>query len=182
MQAGANYVSTLINAVMCGQTNSPPSGTCTPGPSWNDSIFLLTFDEPGGFYDHVPPQPTVNPDGILPKDLFSNDPCFGATAPGTVCDFSYTGYRIPLVVVSPYAKKNFVSHQVRDTTAIIKLIETRFGIASLTQRDAAQVGIDDPNTGFLDFNTAPWRTPPVLPAQTVLGQSACYVNPPPTSP
>jgi phospholipase C len=86
------------------------------------------------------------------------------------------------VVVSPYAKKNFVSHQIRDTTAIIKLIETRFGVASLTQRDAAQVGMDDPNTGFLDFNTAPWRTPPVLPAQTVLGQSACYVNPPPTSP
>lgn len=182
MQAGANYVSALINAVMCGQSNSPPSGTCTPGASWNDSIFLLTFDEPGGFYDHVAPQPTVNPDGVLPVDLFSNDPCYGATVKGTICDFSYTGYRLPLVVVSPYAKKNFVSHQIRDTTAIIKLIESRFGVSALTQRDAAQVGMDDTNTGFLDFNTAPWRTPPVLPAQTVLGQSACYVNPPPTSP
>jgi phospholipase C len=182
IQAGANYVSMLINAVMCGQNNSPPSGTCTPGKSWQDSAFIFTFDEPGGFFDHVAPQPTVNPDGIQPVDLQPNDPCFGATTPGTVCDFSYTGYRVPLVVVSPYTKKNFVSHEVRDLTAIIKLIETRFGLPALTKRDAAQVGMDDLKTGFFDFNTAPWRTPPILPAQTVLGQSACFVDPPPTSP
>jgi phospholipase C len=183
IQAGANYVSTLINAVMCGQNDSPPSGSCTPGKSWQDSAFIVTFDEPGGFYDHVPPQPTVNPDGIQPVDLFSNDPCFGATTPGTICDFSYTGYRVPVIVVSPYAKKNFVSHEVRDTTAIIKLIESRFGLSNLTLRDKAQTGMDDIKTGFFDFNTAPWRVPPAnLPAQTVLGQSACYVDPPPTSP
>ena len=181
IQAGTNYVSTLINAVMCGQ-NSPPSSACTPGKSWQDSAFVLTFDEPGGFYDHVAPQPTVNPDGIQPVDLKPNDPCFGATTPGTVCDFSYTGYRVPLVVVSPYSKKNFVSHQVRDLTAILKLIETRFNVHTLTARDKAQVGMEDATSGFFDFNTAPWRTPPTLPAQTVLGQSACFVDPPPTSP
>jgi phospholipase C len=182
IQAGANYVSTLINAVMCGQ-NSPPSGGCTPGKSWQDSVFVLTFDEPGGFFDHVAPQPTVNPDGIQPVDLQPNDPCFGATTLGTICDFSYTGYRVPLVVVSPYAKKNFVSHRMRDTTAIIKLIERRFGLSNLTLRDKAQVGMDDATSGFFDFNTAPWRIPPTnLPAQTVLPQSACFVNPPPTSP
>lgn len=181
IQAGANYVSTLINAVMCGQ-NSPPGSACTPGKSWQDSAFIFTFDEPGGFFDHVAPQPTVNPDGIQPVDLQPNDPCFGATTPGTVCDFSYTGYRVPLVVVSPYSKKNFVSHDVRDLTAIIKLIETRFGIANLTKRDKAQIGMDDVKSGFFDFSTAPWRTPPVLPPQTVLPQSACFVDPPPTSP
>ncbi|HJT72242.1 MAG TPA: alkaline phosphatase family protein [Terriglobales bacterium] len=182
MQAGANNVSTLINAVMCGE-NAPPSGSCTPGASWNDSVFILTFDEPGGFYDHVPPQPTVNPDGIAPVDLFPNDPCFGATTPGTICDFSYTGFRIPLVVVSPYARKNFVSHQVRDTTAILKLIETRFNLSALTKRDAAQVPMDDQQTGFFDFDNVPWRTPPSnLPAQIRLPGSACFVNPPPTSP
>jgi phospholipase C len=182
IQAGANYVSTLINAVMCGQNDSPPSGTCTPGKSWQDSAFILTFDEPGGFFDHVAPQPTVNPDGIQPVDLQPNDPCFGATTPRTICDFSYTGYRVPLVVVSPYARKNFVSHQVRDLTAILKLIETRFGLSNLTLRDKAQAGMDDATTGFFDFSTAPWRTPPILPPQTVLGQSACFVDPPPTSP
>lgn len=182
MQAGANFASMAINAVMCGQ-DSPPSGTCTPGPSWADSVFVFTFDEPGGFYDHVPPQPTVNPDGILPVDLFSNDPCFGAETPGTICDFAYTGYRIPLIVISPFAKANFVSHQVRDTTSIIKLIETRFNLPALTKRDAAQVGMDDPTTGFFDFVNAPFKTPPSnIPAQTVLGQASCFVDPPPTSP
>jgi phospholipase C len=183
IQAGADYVSRLINAVMCGQIDSPPSSTCSPGKSWQDSAFVLTFDEPGGFFDHVAPQPTVNPDGIQPVDLQPNDPCFGATTPGTVCDFSYTGYRVPLVVVSPYSKKNFVSHQVRDLTAILKLIETRFGLSNLTKRDLAQTGMEDPTSGFFDFSTAPWRIPPTnLPPQTVLPQSACFVNPPPTSP
>ncbi|HWH58601.1 MAG TPA: alkaline phosphatase family protein [Terriglobales bacterium] len=183
IQAGANYVSTLINAVMCGQNNSPPSASCTPGPSWKDSAFIFTFDEPGGFYDHVPPQPTVSPDGIPPVDLFPNDPCYGNPAAGPTCDFTITGYRVPLVVVSPFTKKNFVSHQVRDTTAILKLIEKRFGVNSLTQRDAAQVDMDDPTTGFFDFTNLQWQVPPTnLPAQTVLPQSACFVNPPPTSP
>ena len=182
VQAGANYVSTLINAVMCGQ-NAPPSGSCTPGKSWADSVFVLTFDEPGGFYDHVAPQPTVSPDGIPPVDLFPNDPCFGNPAAGPTCNFSYTGYRVPLVVISPFARKNFVSHQMRDHTAILKLIEERFGLSNLTQRDAAQVPMDDPTTGFFDFTNLNWQVPPTtLPAQTVLGQSACFVNPPPTSP
>lgn len=180
MQAGANFVSTLINAVMCGQNNAPPSSTCTPGPSWKDSVFVLTFDEPGGFYDHVAPQATVNPDGILPVDLFPYDPCYNATTPGTVCDFAYTGYRVPLVVISPYAKKNFVSHQVRDETAVLKLIESRFNLSPLTKRDAAQTGMDDPNTGFFDFTNVPWRTPPTnLPVQNNFGAAACNVNPPP---
>src|SRR5262249_35892955 len=51
LQAGAAYVSTLINSVM-------------NGPSWKDSIFILTYDEFGGFYDHVSPQPAVSPDSI----------------------------------------------------------------------------------------------------------------------
>jgi hypothetical protein len=42
--------------------------------------------------------------------------------------------------------------------------------------------MDDATTGFFDFSTAPWRTPPILPPQTVLDQSACFVDPPPTSP
>lgn len=182
MQAGANYVSTLVNAVMCGQTG-PPSGSCTPGKSWADSAFIFLFDEPGGFYDHVPPQPTVSPDGIPPVDLFSYDPCFGNPAAGPTCDFSVTGYRVPMVVISPFAKKNFVSHQLRDHTAILKLIEERFSLSSLTQRDAAQVAMDDPTTGFFDFTNTNWQVPPAnLPAQTVLSQSSCFVNPPPTSP
>ena len=118
---------TLINALM---TSS----------SWSDSAFILTFDESGGLYDHVAPLATVSPDGIKPKDLMPGDFC--TTATGPTCDFVYTGYRIPLIVVSPFAKKNYVSHTPADLTAILKLIELRFGVASLTARDAAPDGHD----------------------------------------
>jgi phospholipase C len=167
---------------MCGQ-NGQPTSSCTPGASWADSAFIFAFDEPGGFYDHVPPQPAVSPDGIPPVDLFPNDPCFGTPGASPVCDFTVTGYRVPFILVSPFARKNFVSHQVSDHTAILKLIETRFGLRNLTARDQAQPPMDDPTNGFFDFVNRNWQVPPTtLPAQTVLPQSACFVNPPPTSP
>ena len=155
LQNGANYVSTLINKLM-------------ESSSWKDSAFILTFDEGGGFYDHVPPQPAVSPDGIKPVDLIPGDACTKVTGP--LCDFTYTGYRVPLIVVSPYAKKNYVSHSVADFTAILKLIETRFGVSSLTARDAAQIDM----TEFFDFSNPAWATPPKPPAQNMNG--ACYVD------
>ena len=141
---------------MCGQKSS----ALEPLHAWpqpQDSVFILTFDEFGGFDDHVVPQPMPSPDGIPPVDLFPNDPCFGNPNAGPACDFNHTGYRVPLVVVSPFAKKNFVSTQVRDYTAILKLIESRFNLSALTKRDAAQVGMDDPTTGFFDFINGPWN-------------------------
>jgi len=55
-------------------------------------------------------------------------------------------------VVSPYAKKHFVDHTVADYTAILKLIETRFNLSPLTNRDAAQPDM----TEFFNFNFPPW--------------------------
>jgi phospholipase C len=136
--------------------------------SWKDSVFILTFDEAGGLYDHVAAQPAVSPDGIKPKDLLLGDICTQTTGP--TCDFTYTGYRLPLIVVSPYAKKHYVNHNVADFTAILKLIETRFKLASLTKRDAAQINM----TQFFNFNFPPWMTPPTPPAQNTSG--ACYLN------
>jgi phospholipase C len=155
IQSGANFVSTLINGLMA-------------STSWKDSAFILTYDEFGGLYDHVSPQPTVSPDGIKPVDLLPGDPCTVDTGP--TCDFVYTGYRVPLIVVSPYTKKNYVSHSVADTTAILKLIETRFSVPPLTQRDAAQIDM----TEFFDFNNPAWTTPPRPPTQNTNG--ACYLN------
>ena len=144
VQTGAQYVASLINGFMA-------------SASWSDSVFILTWDEAGGVYDHVPPQPAVNPDGIAPKDLLPNDIC---SAPGGAnCDFNYTGFRVPLIVVSPFAKKNYVSHTVADYTAMLKLIETRFGIPALTKRDAAQMDM----TEFFDFKNVPWETAPSPP-------------------
>jgi phospholipase C len=155
IQLGANYVSSLINGLM--------SST-----SWKDSAFILTFDEFGGLYDHVSPQPAVSPDGIKPVDFLPGDICTQTTGP--TCNFVYTGYRVPLIVVSPYTKKNYVSHSVADTTAILKLIETRFSVPALTQRDAAQIDM----TEFFDFSNPVWMTPPSPPAQNTSG--ACYLN------
>jgi phospholipase C len=161
VQAGANYVSSLVSALM-------------NGPSWKDSIFVLTFDEFGGFYDHVPPQPAVSPDGIKPNDLLPGvgtapgDVCTSTTGP--TCDFVYTGYRIPLIVISPFTKKHYVSHSTADNTAILKLIETRFKLNALTKRDAAQIDM----TEFFDFVNPPWVTPPSPPAQNMGGP--CYLD------
>jgi phospholipase C len=157
IQAGANYVSGLINALM-------------NGPSWKDSIFILTFDEAGGFYDHVAPYHTVSPDDIPPSDLMveQQDVCTVETGP--TCDFIFTGYRVPLIIVSPFTKKSYVSHTKADYTAILRLIETRFGIDPLTKRDAAQMDM----TEFFDFANPPWATPPSPPQQNLSGP--CYLD------
>ncbi|HTS37670.1 MAG TPA: alkaline phosphatase family protein [Candidatus Solibacter sp.] len=149
-QTGAAYVQTLIDPLM----NSV---------SWKDSVFILTYDEPGGLYDHVPPAPSINPDGIAPIDLLPGDIC--STPGGANCDFETTGFRLPLIVVSPFTKKNYVSHTPADYTAILKFIETRFNIPSLTKRDAAQMDM----TEFFDFNNVPWATPPTTPQQSTAG-------------
>ena len=139
-------------------------------PSWKDSVFILTFDEGGGAYDHVPPQPAKHPDGIVPSDLQPTDICAGNTS--DICDFKFTGFRVPLLVVSPFTRKNYVSHTTADYTAILKLIESRFKLPSLTNRDAAQV---DGNGNammleFFDFSNVPWATPPAsVPAQSTNG-------------
>jgi len=155
IQLGAQYVESLINPLMS-------------SVSWKDSAFILTYDEAGGLYDHVAAQPAVSPDGIKPVDFLPGDICTSASGPN--CDFTYTGYRVPLIVISPYAKKHYVNHTVADYTAILKLIEKRFGLKSLTRRDAAQINM----TGFFNFNFPPWMTPPTPPAQSTNG--ACYLN------
>jgi phospholipase C len=160
IQAGANYASGLINALMASS-------------SWKDSAMIFTYDEPGGYYDHVSPQAATPPDSpgsptYLPIDLQAGDVC---DAPGQLgsgtCNFAYTGYRVPMIVISPFAKKNFVSHTVYDSTAILALIEKRFNVPALTNRDAAQA---DMSTDFFDFVNVPWAAPPSPPAQSTTGQ------------
>jgi len=155
IQEGANYVSGLMNSVM-------------QSSALQDSVFVLTYDEMGGLYDHVPPQPAMSPDGIPPMDLGYGEVCFHQT--GATCDFNWTGYRVPLIVVSPFSKQNYVSHTVMDSTAILKFIETRFGVSALTARDAAQPDMSE----FFDFNNPPWMTPPTPPVQPT--NAPCYVD------
>jgi phospholipase C len=154
VQKGAAYVESIISALM----NSS---------SWKDSVFFLTYDEGGGFYDHVAPVQTVSPDGIPPV-LSSNDVCH--STPGPSCDFVYTGFRLPNLVVSPFSRAHYVDHTPIDSTAILRFIELRFGLPPLTKRDAAQPDI----SFFFDFAEIPNLSPPTPPSQPTTGP--CYVN------
>src|SRR5262249_4812791 len=142
IQRGAQFAARLINALM----NSP---------SWKDTAFILTFDEGGGLFDHVPPMSVPSPDGIPPIMPATNQPG----------DFTLSGFRVPMIVISPFSKKNFVSHTPMDFTAALKLIETRFKLPNLTQRDAAMPDMSE----FFDFSTStgPWATPPTPPPQEI---------------
>ena len=156
VQKGAAYVE---NKIVIPLMNSS---------SWKDSVFFLTYDEGGGFYDHVPPIATVPPDDIAPM-VDSNDTCSAdPTAP--MCSFGYTGFRLPNIVVSPFAKAHYVDHTPMDTTSILTFIEKRFKVGALTNRDAAQPDI----SFFFDFGGAPNMSPPTPPAQPTSGP--CYVN------
>jgi phospholipase C len=77
-------------------------------PYWKDTVIILVWDDYGGFYDHVPP-PQVDRYGY--------------------------GFRVPALVISPYARPGFVSHTVFDFTSPLRLIERRFGLPPLTSRD-----------------------------------------------
>ena len=143
VQVGAQFAAKIINSVM-------------QGPSWGDSVILFAHDEGGGFFDHVPPMSVPNPDGIKPLDLTSTD------VPG---DFTITAGRVPNMVISPFVKKNFVSHTPMDYTAYLCFIETRWNLPTLTARDAAMPDM----TEFFDFANKPWATPPTPPAQNMTG-------------
>ena len=129
--------------------------------AWQSSVMIFTYDEGGGLYDHVPPFGEPSPDGIKPM-LTPGD------VPG---DFNFSGFRVPLIVISPWVKPHFVSHVPRDFTAILRLIETRFNLPTLTKRDAAQ----DNMVEFFDFTSPALINPPPLPTQPVckLGSSPC---------
>jgi phospholipase C len=92
--------------------------------SWRSSAFLLAYDDWGGWYDHVkPPQ---------------------------VDNFGY-GFRVPAILVSPYARQGFVDSTTLDFTSILRFIEDNWGLAPLTRRDATAKSI----AGGFDFAAAP---------------------------
>jgi phospholipase C len=142
IQNGAADVANIINALLA-------------SPSWASSVFILTYDEGGGSYDHVVPATAIKPDSIAPM-LQKGD------QPGK---FDHTGFRIPITVVSPWVKPHYVSHTWRDLTSILRLIEVRFQVPSLTARDANA----DDMMEFFDFSNAYWLNPPPLPTQPTSG-------------
>ncbi len=110
---GENWTVELLNAVMQG-----------PAEQWESTAIFLTWDEFGGFYDHVPP-PHVDEYGFGP--------------------------RVPLIIISPYAKAGKISHTTYEFSSIVKFIEENFGLPFLTQRDT---NANDTTDSF-NFNQKP---------------------------
>ncbi|MFN8133001.1 MAG: alkaline phosphatase family protein [Solirubrobacteraceae bacterium] len=109
---------------------------------WRRGALFLVFDEWGGFFDHVRP-PSV-PDARQSPDLAKN--------------FGQMGFRVPAVVVSPYARRGAVSHTTFGHESILKLVEYRYGLRPLTRRDARANSIG----AAFNFRQRP-RRPPSLP-------------------
>ncbi len=136
--AGEAFVAQVINAVMT-------------GPLWHKTLLIWTYDEHGGYYDHVPPPPALAPDNIPP-----------AVPPGELAynGFKQYGFRVPCAVVSPWARPNYVSHQVFDHTSICALVESKWNLPAMTYRDANANAMLD----MLDLKAPAFLTPPTLAA------------------
>jgi phospholipase C len=114
--------------------------TLMASPQWGRSAMFITYDEHGGLYDHVPPPPACLPDDV-PPELAADDP---------VAKFDRLGVRVPLVVISPWAKKRYAGHHVYDHTSITRFVEARFVLPAMSARDAnAEVPWD-----LFDFGAA----------------------------
>ncbi|MDA4129479.1 MAG: alkaline phosphatase family protein [Thaumarchaeota archaeon] len=123
---GMDYVSYLVNALM----NSP---------YWSSTAIVITWDDYGGFYDHVaPPQ----------EDSFGE------------------GFRVPTIVISPWAKHGYVDHTPYEFSSFLSLVETTFNVASLGTRDSFGVGKNNMMNSF-DFSQVP--QPVLIEPGTFLG-------------
>jgi phospholipase C len=108
---GAEWTRNIVNAIGNSQY-------------WPHCAIFITWDDYGGFYDHVPP-PAVDAVGL--------------------------GFRVPCIVVSPYAKRGYVDHKQYEHSSVVKFAETTFGLPAMTARDAAADGM----SGALDLTQSP---------------------------
>ena len=120
IQQGEAFAASIINAAL-------------HGPAWPKTLLIWTYDEHGGYYDHVSPPAAVPPDDI-PPTLQPGD------VPG---GYDRYGFRVPCVVVSPFAKPDYVSSVVHDHTSVLKLIETKWNLPAITRRDANAANLLD---------------------------------------
>lgn len=118
------------------------------GPAWPDTALLLTYDESGGFYDHVPP-PSACPAGAEERQL--SPPEYGLRAP-----LDRLGFRVPVFVVSPWSRPGYVSHVNHSHTSMLRLLQATFDLPALSGRDANSDALLD----LFDFSCPHFATPP----------------------
>jgi phospholipase C len=143
IEIGQQFVWSIVNAV-------------TTSPEWKSTALFIVYDENGGIYDHVVPPAACKPDGLAPVLTDTLD----KSQPG---QFDQYGFRVPFVVVSPYAKKSYVSHTTYSHTSITRFIEAKWKLPALTARDANA----DPFTDMFDWTAPPFMTPPTFAQPTI---------------
>jgi phospholipase C len=124
-------------------------------PAWATTALVITYDEAGGFFDHVPP-PSACPPDALPANAA----------------FDRLGFRVPFVIVSAWARRAFVSHRDHSHTSITRLVELLAGVPALTNRDANSDALLD----LFDFASAP-SPPPDVSSIPNAGTSTCAIVP-----
>ncbi len=134
-QFGQAWVRRLVTAVM-------------DSPVWRETAIIYTYDEHGGFYDHVPPPEACSPGDHPPDDAgdFADD------------EFERYGFRVPLTVISPWSRPGYVSDRVTDLTSVLRLVQARFGLPAITGRDANAWPLLD----MFDFESPAFMDPPTL--------------------
>jgi phospholipase C len=154
IQLGEAYSAAVVDAVL-------------QSPAWPRTVLVFTYDEHGGYYDHVAPPRAVPPDDIPPAV---------EAAPGAPAAWDHYGLRVPAFVISPYSRPGHVSHVVYDHTSILRLIETKFNLGALTRRDANAANLLD----CLDLRGAPAfpEPPPLALPALPAGGSACQPETP----
>ncbi|HMG22089.1 MAG TPA: alkaline phosphatase family protein [Kofleriaceae bacterium] len=118
-------------------------------PQWNRCLFVLTYDEHGGFFDHVPP-PALGP-------LVEPDPAFGSL-----------GFRVPAVVVGPHVRRGCAVDTVLEHCSVLSTVSRRFDLAPINPRAAAAADLSsciDPR------RLSDPLPPPVLPVVEISGQA-----------
>jgi len=116
-------------------------------PTWSATVFLFTYDEWGGFFDHVPP----------PKACAYNN---GAV---TGPEGDHLGFRVPVFAVSPFSRPGYVSHSVHSHTSILRFLQLVFDLPAISYRDANADAMLD----MFDFACAPFaKAPTTAPTPT----------------
>jgi phospholipase C len=119
-------------------------------PYWENCLLIVTYDEHGGFYDHVTPPSAVPPGDTQPLQAL-NVNGFG---------FDQYGVRVPAVIVSPFIPAGIIDHRIYDHASIPKMLENMIGLPSLTARDAQA---NDPSA-LATLTAARTDAPMTLPA------------------
>ena len=113
-------------------------------PEWENIAVIITYDDSGGEYDHVMP-PIVNPSNT-PADLLTGQSSCGNSSPGAYQGRCGYGPRLPLLVISPWAKANYVDHSITDQTSILRFIEDNWELGRIGDQS-----FDEKAGSLLDF-------------------------------